>query len=225
MAQIDFYGLKPDGSSVAFAGPAAPATSGIGFYGASFGNSVQVDQYQASTHVTDGAGTTDVGHELNNLRPIESDATASPGSGVIFNGSTLVGASGLLRIPNASGTLNIRFSHGTQVQTQAVVAYITDRVNADPLAAASGVTCQMAELIHPSGDPGDEIGSGDATWITPSGETNPVPLQSGAGSGGLAPDGVLTSGLRHDWFLAIAASPKTIGSKTLFGLFVELQYL
>ena len=224
MAQIDFYGLGTDGSETAFAGPAAPGTSGIGFYGASFGASVQVDAYQASTFITNGAGSNEDA-QLNNLRPIEDNALASPSSGVVFNGTTEATMSGLLQVPNSSGTLNIRFSHGTQVQTQAAVAYITDRVNVDPFDAASGITCQVAELIHPSGAPGDQVGSGDANWITASGSTVPVPLQSGAGSGGLATDGILTSGLRHDWFLALAASPKTIGSKELFGLFVELEYL
>ena len=55
-----------------------------------------------------------------------------------------------------------------------------------------------------------------------------VPLaQSPGPSGHYAGDGSANTGqyTQHDWYLAISASPDSIGSKTQYGLYVELEYL
>ena len=42
---------------------------------------------------------------------------------------------------------------------------------------------------------------------------------------GQRPNGPQTSDTVHDWFAVISASPDSIGAKTLYGLYVELEYL
>ena len=42
---------------------------------------------------------------------------------------------------------------------------------------------------------------------------------AGTGSGSVVTD------TQHDWFIAISASPDSIGSKTSYGLYVSLEYL
>jgi hypothetical protein len=50
-------------------------------------------------------------------------------------------------------------------------------------------------------------------------------LANSPGMSGLSPDGSGTVSDRHDWFLAISSSPDTIGSKTQYAMWVELEYL
>ena len=48
--------------------------SGLGFFGGSFGQSVQINQFQDTTFITDGAGTTQKG-SANNVK-YSTDTTA-----------------------------------------------------------------------------------------------------------------------------------------------------
>ena len=105
----------------------------------------------------------------------------------------------------------------------------------------------MAELLHTSASYAVE-GSGDTIWYgsaTGAGSPNPstrlaagtntvggsgiiVPLaQSPGPSGHYAGNGTANTGqyTQHDWYVAISASPDSIGSKTQYGLYVELEYL
>lgn len=183
--------------------------SGLGFFGASFGSSVEVGQYQSSTYITDGNGSTE-GPNLNNIKWTH----ASSGQ-VNANDSWA-----LQNIPNRYATLNIRFTNDDSVNVQNAAVRIYDRSNiANP---ASGVTTKVAELIHPD-DNQATTGSGDSTWNTPGGATDVDLIDSPGLSGVNAMGG--PSSTRHDWYLAISASPDSIGAKTLYGLYVELEYL
>lgn len=185
--------------------------SGLGFFGSSFGNSVAVGAYQTTTYITDGNGTIE-GPQVNNIQ------WKHPGSGAVNGGAS----DDLQHIPNRLATLNIRFTHGSAVRTQNVKFRVFDRssINNDP----SGVTCAVAELIHPtvSAGPG---GSGDSLWEFPTGSSVIMSLVASPGMSGLRPNGPSTSADRHDWYLAISASPDSIGSKTQFAGYVELEYL
>lgn len=188
--------------------------SGLGFYGQGFGRSVPVGEYQTTTFITDENGTVQ-GAQVDNIKYI------SPASGQVNGGGDI----NITHIPNRLATLNPRFINDTEVQVQNVEARIYDRVNIDN--PASGVTCKVAELIHPDpvNGPG---GSGDTEWLTPAGSAvvvvlAPSPgisgLYAGNGSNSTRPD------TRHDWYLGISASPDSIGSKTQFGLSLSLEYL
>jgi len=218
--------------------------SGLGFFGGSFGQSVEINKFQDTTFITNGAGSVQAG-ATNNIKYSSDILAFAP---------AIVPATGLKYIPNEKATCNVRFTNATNVKTQNVRLRIFDRANKDY--PASGVITRIAEIIHPQVSYGVE-GSGDATFWGTSTHTgvdaqgtfmsggNPstrlpagvntvggsgilVPLaQSPGPSGFYAGDGASNTGsyAQHDWYLGITASPGSIGSKTLYGLYVELEYL
>jgi hypothetical protein len=113
MATLTFYGGG---------GPYAIAnmlSSGIGFYGSSFGSSVAVGAYQDTSFITNANGTTD-GGQINNIKWHNSNASGA------INGAADIHVK---KIPNYLATLNVRFEHGTSVKTQNAKIYIYDRTN------------------------------------------------------------------------------------------------
>lgn len=188
------------------------AGSGLGFYGANFGDSVGVGLYPSRTFITDSTGATQ-GAEVDNVKYINS------GSGILGSAGSGIP---LLAVPNYLATVNIRFTNDTACRTQNVKARIYDRsnINNDP----SGVTCKVARIIHP-GLTQVSNGSGDATWQTPHGSAVVLTLVSSPGTSGYSPSGTATVDTQHDWFLAISPSPDSIGAKAQFGLYCELEYL
>jgi hypothetical protein len=209
MAAIDFFIDTDMSFGVDLVG------SGLGFYGASFGTSVAVGEYQDTTYVTDTNGVVE-GPACRNVKWTHAN------SGEVSVGPTNLN---LQYIPNYQSTLNVRFTHSSAVKCQNVEARIYDRNNIN--VAASGVTTKVAEIIHPDTSQAVQ-GSGDAAWYTPEGSSVVVPLaQSPGESGEWAGNGTTSvrTDDRHDWFLAISGSPDSIGSKTQYGLYVSLEYL
>lgn len=202
MANIAFFGQTSH--IQAFNG------SGIAFMGSSFGSSVDVAAYQTTSWISNSNGTAQ-GPQLNNI------AWTHPNSGSI-NGGASIAVSG---IPNYLATINPRFTHSTAIKTQNVKFRVYDRVsiNNDP----SGVLCKVAELIHPETSQAVP-GSGANSWSTPTGSSNIMSLASSPGLSGLSPNGPSTTDMTHDWYLAISASPNSIGSKTFAG-YLSLEYL
>jgi hypothetical protein len=197
-----------------------PAGSGLGFYGAFFNSALKVGNYQDTTFITSAGGDIN-GGATNNLK---CDKTDLGGSGVIWNGSVIPGMSGLRAVPNLSGTFNIRFTYDDPVLTRNGKVWVYDR--STKTRGASGVTCYAAQIVNPSGNPGDMVGSGDANWVLAS---------SGTGSGIAVTlwDSPCTSGLvyidtaidtRHDWYMAMSVSPQSNGPQDAFGIYVELEY-
>lgn len=184
--------------------------SGLGFFGSTFGNSVAVNAYQDTTWITNGNGTTQ-GAQCNNMK------WTHPNSGSI-NGAS---SKHLLDFPNHLSTLRISFTHSSAVQTQNAKVRIFDRSNINN--AASGVTTKVAEIIHPSVTQAGQLGSGDSSWLTPAGSSVIVSLVDSPGLSGVNAMAA-NSEAQHDWFLALSASPDSIGSKTLYGLYFEVEY-
>ena len=187
------------------------AGSGLGFYGAAFGSSVAVGAFQTTTFITNSNGTIE-GPQVDNVKWTHN----SSGS---INGAASVD---LNKLTNELATLNIHFAHSSAVQTQNGEVRIYDRV--DIAQPPSGLQARVAEIIHPDTTQ-TATGSGDTTWIWASGGDNTVPIVSGPGVSGESPNGILTSDADHDWYLAISASPDSIGSKTNFALYVSIEYL
>ena len=192
--------------------------SGLGFFGVGgFGNSVAVGSYQDTTFITDGNGVSQ-GPQGNNVKYVH------PSSGQV-GGSTNVA---LQNLPNYQSTLNVRFTNATPVRTQNAKLYIYDRTSTNN--PPTGVTCFVSNIIHPATaqSPG---GSGLSTWENPAGSSyvNASILNNGngfsPGTSGNSPNGAATSDVQHDWFFAISASPNSVGSKTLFGLWFSTEYL
>lgn len=197
------------------------AGSGLGFYGpGGFGTSVKVDEYPDNTYITDPTGTVN-GPKSNNVKWVDT-----------LSGQIAVGDIRVLRqIPNQLATLNIRFTHTQAVNVQNAVVRIFDRTNTNN--PPVGVTCKVAELIHPWNTQ-TPAGSGDTSWSTLGGSGGlingvtydpPLTLVNSPGSGGNAPNGANTVSAQHDWYLAMSASPDSIGSKTAFGLYASAEYL
>lgn len=205
MAQIDFYAGENFGIDNLNG-------SGLGFYGGGFGYSVEVGEYQDSTFITDSNGTAQ-GPQVDNIKYLNT------ASGIVNGASSGIG---LDAIPNYQATLNIRFTHGSAIKTQNAKMYIYDRSNI--VNEASGVTTKAAEIIHPDTTQ-TANGSGDAEWVTPTGSSVVLDLVSSPGISGLSPNGTETTETDHDWYVALSASPDSIGSKTQYALFVSLEYL
>ena len=110
--------------------------SGLGFFGGSFGQSVELNKWQDTTFITDGNGTVR-GGAANNVKYSTDSLAYAAG---------IVPATGLKFIPNSKATCNIRFTNSTAVKTQNVKLRIFDRTNKDY--AASGVVTRISELLH-----------------------------------------------------------------------------
>lgn len=138
--------------------------SGLGFYGSSFGSSVQLAEYQSRTFITNSAGTTN-GGDASNIKYTHA-ASGFPQS-----------ASGipLIRINNYHRTLDINFDHTSDVFVQNAQLRIYDRVSVSN--PASGVSTKVAELVNYNGmtyanwvaGPGDANTANDAFGGSPYG--------------------------------------------------------
>lgn len=209
-AAISFYAGQGGGTWVDM------STSGLGFFGASFGNSVQVGQYQDSTYITSSNGSVE-GPQATNAKYITA-------SGVSINAGATTAPSAIVI---NSGIMNIRFTYDSVVKTQNCELRIFDRTNINN--GATGVTTQVLQVCN--GGSGVSS-SGTATapashsgWVAPSGSGITVALLYSAGSGGLSPSGTDTQDTRHDWYALLSATPLSIGSKEAFGLYCQLEYL
>ena len=223
MADLNFYArFTADGDSSVD----NLSGSGLGFYGGGFGLSVAVGSYQDTTFVTSSDGTT---------QGIQADNTkwSHPNSGILNSASSGIP---LTALPNDYATMNVRFTHTDNVRVQNAKARVFDRVNIDN--AASGVTTKLYEVRHPvrtQSVPGVAGQSSAWTSFTFADGGSELSLTAspggsgtnatGAGNGALTTEGSSHQSTRHDWYLAISASPDSIGSKTQYGLYVSLEYL
>lgn len=190
--------------------------SGIGFFGSAGAlSSVRIGEYQDRTFVVNSAGTSSAA-EIDNVKYVASS------SGLISRGGVEESSINLQRIPNYKSTLNIRFTHDTEVSTQNAVIYAYDRTNINN--GPSGLTCQIASIIHPSVSTG-VLGSGSSSWVDSQGFSTALTCHASPGVSGLSPSGSSTSSTQHDWYFALSASPSSIGSKTDFGLYFSVEYL
>lgn len=157
--------------------------SGLGFYGASFGSSVQLGQYQSKTFITNSAGTTNGGNAYNTK--FTTAASGIP--------DTDTSGIPLCRLNGHHRTLDINFDHTSTVNVQNAQLRIYDRVNIDY--PASGVCTKVAELVNFNGQayaawlatPGaantandgvgtSPLGSGDHLWWGEAWPTNQASL-------------------------------------------------
>lgn len=220
------------------------AGSGLGFFGGGFGISVPVLQYQDATYVTDAGGTAS-GIKCSNTKYL-SDTTAS-----IQGETEPTTVSG---IPNIAAPLNIRFEHEEGVRVQNCKLRIFDRRDISKHASGVQTEVYEIRHPHPvkgtefDSNIGPLAFRGEATheWFTfasdlpmadmtltpgpgPSGlntSSNEV-LATGDGSyyNWISQSGESCRSTRHDWYIALSASPDSIGSKTDFGLYFTLEYL
>ena len=110
--------------------------SGLGFYGATFGSSVQIGSFQDSTYVTNAAGTAQ-GPAATNIK------FSTPGSGTP---STVGSGIPLTKINSGNRTFHVNFDHTSDVNVQNCQLRIYDRT--DTNYPASGVVTKVAEILN-----------------------------------------------------------------------------
>ncbi len=182
----------------------APAASGgfntVGFFGASFGFSIRVGEYNTTTFRTNSNGTSD-GSQLPNVKFANASGA--------FVGPSLI-AEELLEIENTQATLNIRLNTDNPIKTQNSKFRAFDRVNINN--NPSGVVINAAELRK---DQALVRGSGDQVW------------QSIFGSGSVLDlaDQTTANFVQHDHYVALTATPTSIGEKTDIGFYYETEFL
>jgi len=127
--------------------------SGLGFYGASFGSSVQIGAFQDRTFVTNSAGTSQ-GPAANNIK-FEVPATG--------NTQTIGSGIPITKINSGNRTFHINFDHSTDVNVQNCQLRIYDRTNIN--FPASGVVTKVCELVNFDNKT-------TSTWLSGNGEDN-----------------------------------------------------
>ena len=166
MAEIRFQLLKQANGT-----PALPTLSGSGlaFYGATAGSSVQIGAYQGTTRVANSDGSAYVDATNNTKYRSSVFPSGQCALGGAFGTEVNVGLSG---IKTMHGTLGIEFGNSTAVKVQNCQLRIYDRSNVNN--PASGVNTKVAELVNFNGstfnnqgstsDASTVVGSGDAFW-------------------------------------------------------------
>lgn len=165
--------------------------SGLGFYGSTFGSSVQIGAFQDRTFITNADGTVN-GGDARNFK-FTHVASGIPDSNPVNMP--------LSRLNSAHRTLDINFDHNVPVRVQNAQLRIYDRTNIN--FPASGVNTKVAEVVNFNGQsyaswlstPGDANtltdgiggtphGSGDHVWwgeAWPSAECSSVSWQNSSG--------------------------------------------
>lgn len=180
-----------------------PAGSGandtLGFFGAGFGFSIRVGEYNNSCFVTNDNGTTNYG-QVPNLRYFNTSGA--------YVASELVGTE-LLEVDDSEATLEIRLITDSSVETQNTSFRAFDRSNIDN--DPSGVIVYAAEIIKPNPV---VRGSGDQNWTAIAGSGSTLSLDDQT-----TPTGV------HYWYVGLTATPTSIGEKTNLGFYFETEFV
>jgi len=181
-----------------------PAASGglntLGFFGSNFGFSIRVGEYNNTSFRTNQNGTSN-GGALPNLRYANV-------SGAYVAGELT--ATELREVDNDETTLKITLVTDNAIQTQNASLRAFDRVDIDN--NPSGVTIRAAEVRKfLTGD----RGSGNTNWSTIAGSGSTLSLY----------DQITADFTTHDFFIALSATPTSIGEKTNIGFYFETEFL
>ena len=181
-----------------------PAASGglntAGFFGSAFGFSIRVGEFNNTTYRTNSNGTTN-GGALPNNKFFNSSGT--------FVGPELI-ARELLTVDNDDATLQILLTTDSAIKTQNSSFRAFDRIsiNNDP----SGVTIRASEVRK---DQTGVRGSGDISWS----------IIAGSGATLSLADQTTDDFTAHRWYVALTATPTSIGEKTNIGFYFETEFL
>lgn len=181
-----------------------PAASGglntCGFFGAGFGFSIRVGEFNQTTFRTNANGTTD-GSQVPNLRFANS-------SGAFVGPSA--SAEELREVNNNETTLKITLTTDNPIKTQNASFRCFDRVNINN--NPSGVTMRAAEMRK---DQPTVRGSGDTSWTSVFGSGSPLSIA----------DQTTANFTVHDYYVGLTATPTSIGEKTNIAFYFETEFL
>ncbi|PIY96082.1 MAG: hypothetical protein COY66_04995 [Candidatus Kerfeldbacteria bacterium CG_4_10_14_0_8_um_filter_42_10] len=170
------------------------ATDYVQFAGGTFGSAIIVGAYQDSTHVESSVGADDSSGNTPKNNKFISQSGGTGGDSQVDLGA---GTVDLDTITDAGCALKINFSHGTSVVTTGHIFYAYDGTTTT--AVPTGVTFQAAE-------------KGDPNWTNAEGSAAALTITDEA------------TGTSHDYYIAVSASPESVGLKTAFKLRDELTY-
>jgi hypothetical protein len=243
MATITFYGnlttaTSPTGIYIDH------SASGLGFFGGDFGLSVPVDSYQDNTYITNSDGTVEA-QKLMNTKYASESGTKHNTENEAENAT----------MPNHYAPLNIRFEHDEAVRVKNCQLRIFDRSDITKNASGVTTEVYEIRHPSDSTDANKAlnhrgIGAGNHGWTRflwdgiSDNEVSPLSFTESPGASGLngnnsdstdpggnlditgaTVEGAAHESLRHDWYVALSASPDEIGSKTDFGLYFTVEYL
>tara|TARA_B100000085_G_scaffold252381_1_gene250080 strand:+ start:71 stop:838 length:768 start_codon:yes stop_codon:yes gene_type:complete len=255
MAEITFHANISQGVSSTPSDPTAidhSAGSGLGFFGDGFNLSVPVSQYQNTTWVTNSDGTSSDGTKLQNTKYASATGVTHNSEDLAYELDAIPNYWAPLNIrfthTEAVATQNCKLRifdrndidvHATEVTTKVYEVR-------HPHPTVGNAAASNYSLKHRASNASID----DDAWFTFDGvgDVPDMNLTSSPGISGLNgdsddlaydPDGIGANDLlnwktsegfthkstRHDWYLALTASPQSIGSKTDFGLYFTLEYL
>lgn len=181
----------------------SPAESGtydtLGMFGGGFGLSVRVGEYQDTSWATTDNGSAQNG-QVPNVKFATITGCYTP---------SIIAARLLRDLTNSEATLGIRLTTDTPVQTQNSSFRCFDRLNIN--SNPSGVTVYSAEIIRATVG---VSGSGDTSWTQIFGSGSTMGLDNQTSVTGV-----------HTWYVAVTASPQSIGEKTHIGYYFETEFL
>lgn len=183
-----------------------PAESGnndtLGFFGANFGFSIRVGDYNNTNYVTNDNGTTNYG-QCPNLRYYNTSGT--------YVASELTPTE-LLEVDDAESTIRVRLTTDSSIGTQNTSFRAFDRtnINNNPV----GVTVYAAEIRK---DNPVVRGSGDTYWTSIHGSGQTLALDDHLEA--------WQAGTTHDWHVGLTVTPTSIGEKTGLGFYFETEFL
>lgn len=144
--------------------------SGLAFFGATGGSSVQVGQYQETTYVSNADGSTYT-DATSNVRYVANEFPSGACTLDAVPGNSY--EMGLSGVRSMYGSLGIEFGHTSEVNVQNCQLRVYDRANVNY--PASGVNTKVAEIVNHNGSTWDSQGadnglcsaahgSGDLWW-------------------------------------------------------------
>lgn len=252
MAEIRFYAQGVSNTQVSDGGYGDithEAGSGLGFYGSSIGVSVPVDSYQTTTFHTNGDGTDVAGStRLKNSKYISATGVSIDEGATIeldkmsnfqaplnvrfTHGEDVMVKTCRLRIFDrndvakaASGVTTEafevrRYASSNEGDLQLAHVGAASPTNTSPatnwtrFTGGSASDAREMYLTDSPGVSGANTTAGDNVATKVAGYVGTVPQ-----------DGATHKAMRHDWYLALSASPDGIGSKTSYGLYFTCEFL
>ena len=175
-----------------------PDGSRVGFFGASFGESIVLNTYQDKTYMVNNDGTLNLG-EVPNIKYVSN----SPGMGDIGSGSAAI-----TTFTADQCTLHISMTSGSASRLQAVkfIAY-SGSLEVGPTGGLSASSLVNATIM------GFELG--DTNWQNLSGSAGPLMLTPFSGAAGQ---------LTHDYYIGLSAQPQSSGINVAISLAVYAEW-
>lgn len=170
------------------------ATDKLQFAGGAFDSKINVGEFNDSMHVKTAADADKSAANTPNNVKFISQAGGGGGDSQADWGD---GTEDLDQITDAEATLKINFSDAASVITEDAIFYAYDGTTTT--AVPTGVTFHAAEV-------------GDTNWTNAEGSAAALALDDQA------------TNTSHDFFVAVSASPESVGEKTAFAIRFEVTY-